>query len=501
MVLLHAGRDRNQQPEEMEEVTVEKDALGERLDAVENAIASLGARVDKITGPSSNGDGDCKDSSLPKLQEIATRIDRIEMLLLKAPLPDFKVLDDTIAAFTAKTASMDVRAIAESFPEQGPSTALNISINPEFIDQLCLDDEEVKVTRQPRRRSRNEQQSEHPRCSEGCEMSLESGKWHTCPCCYVLSCSLPCYRNHCKKCAKHFYRQEGQEEPKTPQDQMAPLSQLDAADIQDLENSDEGEDEVLTEVLEHEQLEELAARVKSGDLDLEDLSEEEARKLKAELPELDSNSLSQSWSSWKPWWQQATLDTEASTPSSSSRPSALKPPVHMCCGGGRTAHESVALTTLSAIYAYVHTMRSFNGGWEWAPLEAAPHLLQICPVICSHQVYNSADECLLASLETAKAFRSEGFGDEFDLLCLRDSCTLISGGADYCACALQDIVEIFEACLAGGGRGCSSRLRRGMKKLEFLTSFAFHHFDLLQPLAAMAAKYAEEQQSRLQSTA
>merc|ERR1719440_370730 len=181
MLLPHAGRDRNRHPEEMEEVTIEKDALGERLDAVEDAIASLGARVDKIIGPSSAGDGDCKDGSLPKLQDIATRIDRIEMLLLKAPLPDFKVLDDTIAAFTAKTTSMDVMAIAERIPEHGPSTPLNISINPEFIDQLCLDDEEVKVTRQSKRRAKNVQQSEHPRCSEGCEMSLESGKWHTCP--------------------------------------------------------------------------------------------------------------------------------------------------------------------------------------------------------------------------------------------------------------------------------------------------------------------------------
>jgi hypothetical protein len=63
---------------------------------------------------------------------------------------------------------------------------------------------------------------------------------------------------------------------------------------------------------------------------------------------------------------------------------------------------------------------------------------------------------------------------------------------------LQDIVEIFEACLAGGGSGCGGDLRRGMKKLEFLTSFAFHHFELIKPLAAVAEDFAVGQSVQIQ---
>ena len=30
-----------------------------------------------------------------------------------------------------------------------------------------------------------------------------------------------------------------------------------------------------------------------------------------------------------------------------------------------------------ALYAYVHTLRSFNGDWSWDPLEAAAHMFHL----------------------------------------------------------------------------------------------------------------------------
>jgi len=98
---------------------------------------------------------------------------------------------------------------------------------------------------------------------------------------------------------------------------------------------------------------------------------------------------------------------------------------------------------------------------------------------------------LQASLEAADSLPNGGFGSDFNRLCLLDVHALIFGGAETCASALQGIAEIFEACLAGGGGGCCGKLRRGLKKIEFLISFVFHHFELLQPLGTFAAGFTQ----------
>jgi len=527
------------------------DDIGGRLKLIEQSMAALGAKVDKLVGENALNVS-ARDCAMQKeMHDVATRVERVELLLFQTPLPDFKVLDDAIATLIPRaqaTAQFSVNEVSDikdlaSREKASQKNAVNISINPEFIDQFCIDEADADTVNAgaepspepspvdrlgPPRGFLCKQSTEDSvsaggrcealRCSEGHEMSLESTKWYTCPCCYTLSCSLSCYHSHRKKCAKHFDRQQVEEhEPQRTVEQVAPLSRLDCSDLQDLENSDDGEeDELGAEELGDGQLEELAARVESGDLDIEDLTDGEARSLQVQLK---SSSLVSSLDSWRPWWQQQAMVEDVDSDSKANadgrnkaivdgrkwssakatvatagatRASALKPPAHICCAGCTKPHASVALTTLSAIYAYVHTMRSFNGGWEWAPLEAAPHLLHLSPVICSHQVYSSAEECLRSSLEAAATPALEGFGADFDLSCLADACALICSGADYCACALQDIVEIFEACLAGGGRGFSKKLRQGMKKLEFLTSFAFHHYQLLQPLAAVANDYIRE---------
>lgn len=494
------------------------DGIGGRLKLIEDSVGAIGAKVDKILGANPFLLSARHGALEAEFQDVAARIERVELLLLRTPLPDFKVLDDAIAALTpqsqAASQCSDTR-ISDNKPSPHDRAsrkgAVNISISPEYIDKFYIEEVDAKMAKA------TDEVANPLRCCQNPEMGLQNAKWYTCPFCYALCCSQSCYHSHSKKCAKHFCHktdeQEEEEEHQNPSQQIAPLCPLspqDAGELQDLENSDDGEDadDFGVSYLGDGQLEELAARVESGDLDIDDLTDGEARSLTVQL---QSSSLGLSWfpemqlqsgevqvqsGSWRPWWQHAVVGAnskyaaEETVDTSASRASALKPPLHICCKGGCMPHASVALTSLSALYAYVHTMRSFNGGWEWAPLEAAPHLLHLCPVICSHQVYSSAEECLHSSLEAAATLPHKGFGTEFDLLCLSDACGLISRGAEYCVCALQDIVEIFEACLAGGGCGCSGKLRKGMRKLEFLTSFAFHHFELLQPVVALANDYA-----------
>merc|ERR1712107_830235 len=242
----------------------------------------------------------------------------------------------------------------------------------------------------------------------------------------------------------------------------------------------------------HMRMEDGVARAMSGNIQIADITNDEAAWFRSAL---EANARDYTPRSWRPWWQHPEVEEDPQSPSASSSSTRcmatrVNPPIHVCCANGRLPHASVAFTALSILYAYVHTMRASNGGWEWAPLEAAPNLLHICPAICSHQIFKSANESLCASVDAAATLADGGFGVDFDLLCVEDLQTLISAGAHCCAVAIQDIVNIFDACLAAGSHASSGKIRRGIKKLHFLTSFAFHHFELLQPLAAVANEYA-----------
>lgn len=272
-------------------------------------------------------------------------------------------------------------------------------------------------------------------------------------------------------------------------DHIRPLHHVEL-DMQELEDSDEDEDELE---LGDGRLEELVGRAESGDLNIEDLTAKELSNFRAELKK---GSLDGSQNASKDAWWHRSPTAGSGKPMvvdcSKMKQKAVAIPSHICCGEGRKPHASVALASLSVVYAYVHTMKAFGGSWAWAPMEAVPQLLHLCPIICSHQVYNSAVECLQASLEAAASLPAGPFGAEFEFHCLADAQALIRSSASNCASALQDISLLFEECLAGGGCGRSGKLRRGLKKLEFLASFVYHHFELLQPLAEALNTFAED---------
>merc|ERR1712194_739216 len=83
---------------------------------------------------------------------------------------------------------------------------------------------------------------------------------------------------------------------------------------------------------------------------------------------------------------------------------------------------------------------------------------------------------------------------EFDLLCLSDLSAVIRGGADFSSRALVEMVGILETCLAESGQKRSAKLRRGIKKLQFLASFVFHHFELIQHLDSVVDLFAQKQE-------
>merc|ERR1740117_2786792 len=111
---------------------------------VEEAVAALGARMDDLLDHRAFSKPVQKVDMQSQLEDVASRIDRMEMLLLRTPLPDFKVLDDTIATLLSQsnsTAFFDISEIEVSEEEKvACKSEVNISINPDYMDQFCIDE-------------------------------------------------------------------------------------------------------------------------------------------------------------------------------------------------------------------------------------------------------------------------------------------------------------------------------------------------------------------------
>jgi len=351
-----------------------------------------------------------------------------------------------------------------------------------------------------------------------CGVCTRSQARYTCPRCQLGYCSLECYKGHSDRCTESFYQAQVEEELRSQRatgDERRRLEQI-ISELSHLDENPDEEAEEEEEELEDEEeaetrrLEELVAKAERGELCLEDLTEGEAQCFHSELKR---GALGQTLGVWEPWWQRAAvvevdldaLDDGPLETSSSSR-AAVPTPAHICCAGDRKAHPAVALTALEVLYAYVHTMRAFNGDWAWDPLQAALHLLHLGSSVCSRKVYSTARECLLAALASASALPGGGFGAELDELCLGDLARLLGRGGDTQIRALREAMEMIDLAAKtvnerqANNTKAIGRLQRGAKKLEFLMSFAGHHQDDLEQLvpevSALESKRRAEAQEQ-----
>ncbi|CAK9088714.1 Zinc finger HIT domain-containing protein 2, partial [Durusdinium trenchii] len=255
----------------------------------------------------------------------------------------------------------------------------------------------------------------------------------------------------------------------------------------------EEETEETEDSFSEDRLQMLADLASRGALRVEDLSEEEARSFFAELKKGD---LARAIGPWEPWWHQtAVVDLMSMDDECTNGDERLhrSPPEHLCCSatGDRKAHPSVVFTLLEALYAYVHTMRSFNGDWDWDPLQAAAHMFHIGRSIWGRQVYSSATEALQASQSMAS--KLPGSFAPFDRHCLGDVATLLRRSLGSCARAILEAKELSEQAhkLAEEPKS-ASRLLRGVKKLEFLSAFAWYHEEVLSVEVAAEVQALQE---------
>lgn len=319
-----------------------------------------------------------------------------------------------------------------------------------------------------------------------------------------------CYKAHGDKCTESFYKDQVEDELRSQRavgDERRHLEKIVAA-LNCLDGDvglEDGDDAVDEEDAEEERLAQLLERAEAGELRIEDLTEEELRTFHSDLK---LGALGHALGAWEPWWTRAavvevdfnSLDDDPGAPATSS----AAPPAHICCVKDRKAHPSVALTVVEAAYAYAHTMRAFNGDWAWDPVQAALHFLHLASAVCSPKVYGSAAECIRAVLAAVAALPGGGFGAGLDLLCLADTATLLTRGVDSSARAVQEAAELLAAAglvAEKEGRKSVGKLRRGVKKLEFLASFAAYHEDELAPLAIQIEAIERERRAELDAEA
>eukprot|EP00929_Paragymnodinium_shiwhaense_P071428 TRINITY_DN36309_c0_g1_i1.p1 TRINITY_DN36309_c0_g1~~TRINITY_DN36309_c0_g1_i1.p1 ORF type:complete len:398 (-),score=112.59 TRINITY_DN36309_c0_g1_i1:136-1329(-) len=356
---------------------------------------------------------------------------------------------------------------------------------------------------------------------------------YTCPRCEVLYCSLQCYQGHNGKCVESFYKSQvdavlksdraDEGERRKLENIVYKMSRLDAGDSDSEEESNAREVDPDDEGggLDEERLLRLVEKAEKGELCLDDLTEAEVKMFHSELKR---GALSQSLKPWEPWWDKAavveleTLDSidgldecgggscEGGRALSSTASAQAMPP-HICCGpssspGERPANPAVVWTLVEAVYAYVHTMLAFNGDCHWDSLQAAVNLLQLAPGICSgKRVFGSAEECLAASLAAAAALPGGGFGRALDLQAAGAASKVLLGRGMVVGRAVHETVELVQAAIAAAKAqersSPAARMSRGLKKLEFLHSFAHHHDDDVAMAGAEVRLFADARSQEL----
>lgn len=340
-----------------------------------------------------------------------------------------------------------------------------------------------------------------------CRVCQRARAQYTCPRCEAAYCSLACYRAHGAQCTESFYQAQVQEELRSTsasgeerkhlERMVLQLSRLDdegGAGALEEEADSEGEDP------EEDRLEALVEKAQRGELCVEDLSEEEARRFHAELK---SGSLGRTLGAWEPWWQRAAV-TELDALDDGDAFAARAPVAHVCCTASRSVSPLVAVTVLEALYAYAHAMRAFNGDWSWDALQVASHLLHLARAVSTQRVYQTAGECLHAARRAASSLPGGGFGASFDQLCLGDAARLLTRRGGTLVRALLEAAAIVSKAreLALGDGACSKAtggLLRSAKKLEFLASFAEHHEDACLSLAPEVQALVEVSAGNLES--
>eukprot|EP01066_Platyproteum_vivax_P010312 Platyproteum_vivax@DN4602_c0_g1_i3.p1 len=199
-----------------------------------------------------------------------------------------------------------------------------------------------------------------------CDVCREVAFQYVCPRCDAPYCSVKCYKNHNNKCTEAFYEANVKEQLATLQpckesvkEFKDTLQALDA--LEPVWNETDLDEDIDDE--RRAQLLDLAQR----DLLTKDmLTPQEMQMFKEALKD---GQIQAHLTPYSPWWTQVVIEEWE-----------LCVVDHICCVEGvRTAHDSSVYIVLQLIYAYVHSMRMFDGDLRNAGAQES--LIHLCPAL------------------------------------------------------------------------------------------------------------------------
>lgn len=324
-----------------------------------------------------------------------------------------------------------------------------------------------------------------------CKFCNEARAKYNCPRCNFAYCSTDCYRDpQHRNCSEDFYREWVQTCLGTERADPKARRQVE---------------EILRSVHKDAECEPLAERLQRIDLQSgssiwDQLTEEE----RSEFYELlRSGELGKYVPVWRPWWEEDAGLVVEITDESPAGPLAVQPLSKLT---SRLPAPCVVNSVLNVLCSYVYVAKLYNGDLT---AESVADLLGVCAVLDRDAVFGTVGEAVQSVCQRIVA-GGGGTPTETSPQLLRSFKGLIGGprAKTNATRALNEIHKLLEdsAGISGGDKETKKKIRRAVKKCEYLCSWTTERGDVLSSctrevdveLASVveeAASYAEAEEA------
>jgi hypothetical protein len=291
--------------------------------------------------------------------------------------------------------------------------------------------------------------------SPQCSVCKDSVAKYNCPRCNIVYCSIACYQRHGTECTESFYREQvlstakGQSERGSHEQRKLVAEMLlrnregmefgedvlaalkdeangkQVIDFARANNDDDDDDETDETHDDFDNFEKALQYISNGDVEagLACLSEQQRKDFDAALYDGTLSSLIRAWT---PWWVSVPIpptviadkctgslvqevagdtqadkddDDEASIGVLPTLPETI-PPLQQFTK--KEPSPLLAFNLLDILFAYVNTMRHYNGEPSVEPLAAAWRAVQLSAVLCDNAVHASIDTALQSCAERVR---------------------------------------------------------------------------------------------------
>lgn len=297
-----------------------------------------------------------------------------------------------------------------------------------------------------------------------CESALAR---YTCPRCHFGYCSVKCYRDaRHRGCSEDFYKDWVhtclRTEQASPETRQKMVDTLKAAKAE----ASGGEDET-------DEMAELVQRLEQSDINVKTawsyLTEDEKQEFENLI---ESGDVGKLVPVWKPWWEQVPLVTEVTSDSGQSSCCSVQPLSELT---SRAPAACVVNSVLNVLCSYIHVIRLYNGELI---LESTNDLLATSTVLAHDSVFCTSAEAIQAVVQNVTTTQSGVTIEELASLLSAVRRFLASPKLqDHALRALDETRSALEAAtkVCGCERELKTRLRRAVKKVEYMMSWAAEH--------------------------